>query len=125
MFCYGIISYANCMSTWFQYESLLYISFPVQVIAKSIKTIPVMLVGKFVSGKTYPVKQYVLMLVMAAGIALFLNGYNEHESVVSTLKKGRKSRSKITTLNGVVLLICYLVSTKRSFPFPSCLIMES
>ncbi|CAF1185996.1 unnamed protein product, partial [Rotaria sordida] len=65
LFKYGIISYANCMSTWFQYESLLYISFPVQVIAKSIKTVPVMIVGRFVSGKTYPLRQYLLMLLMA------------------------------------------------------------
>ncbi|CAF4147347.1 unnamed protein product, partial [Adineta steineri] len=46
---YAIIAYANCMSTWFQYESLLYVSFPIQVVAKSIKTIPVMIVGKLVS----------------------------------------------------------------------------
>ena len=117
LFCYGIISYANCMSTWFQYESLLFISFPVQVIAKSIKTIPVMLVGKFVSGKTYPVRQYILMLFMAAGIALFLTGYEEHESVQSSLQKSTKSRSRITTMNGIILLICYLVSIERVFVF--------
>jgi solute carrier family 35 (adenosine 3'-phospho 5'-phosphosulfate transporter), member B2 len=108
--CYGIISYANCMSTWFQYESLLYISFPVQVIAKSIKTIPVMLVGRFVSGKTYPVKHYLLMLLMASGIALFLAGYQEGEVTSLTVKKTARSLSKITTFNGVILLICYLVS---------------
>lgn len=104
---YGIISYANCMSTWFQYESLLYISFPVQVVAKSIKTIPVMLVGKFVSGKTYPLRQYVLMVMMAIGIALFLSGYEENGRLKLTSKRAKQN---ITTLNGVILLICYLVS---------------
>jgi adenosine 3'-phospho 5'-phosphosulfate transporter B2 len=103
---YGVISYTNCMSTWFQYESLLYISFPVQVIAKSVKTIPVMIVGKFVSGKTYPLRQYLLMLLMAAGIALFLSGYNGNDSMKLPAKIAKQN---ITTLNGVILLICYLV----------------
>ncbi|CAF4010899.1 unnamed protein product [Rotaria sp. Silwood2] len=102
---YGIISYANCMSTWFQYESLLYISFPVQVIAKSIKTIPVMIVGKFVSGKTYPLRQYLLMLLMAVGIALFLSGYHVNDTIKLPLKKATQNT---TTINGLILLICYL-----------------
>ena len=105
---YGLVSYANCMSTWFQYESLLYISFPVQVVAKSIKTIPVMIVGKLVSGKTYPLRQYLLMLLMAIGIALFLSGYQESQAVKLTSKKAKQN---ITTINGIILLICYLVSS--------------
>lgn len=104
---YGIISYANCMSTWFQYESLLYISFPVQVIAKSVKTIPVMIAGKFVSGKKYPIRQYILMLIMASGIALFLFGYQENGRIKLISKRAKQN---ITTFNGIILLICYLVS---------------
>lgn len=103
---YGIISYANCMSTWFQYESLLYISFPVQVIVKSVKIIPVMIVGKFVSGKTYPIQQYILMLTMAIGIALFLLGYQENANIKLASKREKQN---IPTLNGIILLICYLV----------------
>lgn len=105
---YGMISYANCMSTWFQYESLLYISFPVQVLAKSIKTIPVMIAGRFVSGRTYPARQYLLMFIMAAGIALFFSGYKENSMDGLTVKK---PKSNITTVNGVFLLMCYLVSS--------------
>lgn len=100
---YGIISYANCMSTWFQYESLLYISFPVQVIAKSIKTIPVMLVGRFVSGKTYPMRQYFFMFIMAIGIGLFLSGYQENGLPT------KRARHNITTFNGIILLVLYLI----------------
>ncbi|CAF3378423.1 unnamed protein product [Rotaria socialis] len=103
---YGIVSYANCMSTWFQYESLLYISFPVQVIAKSVKTIPVMILGKFVSGKTYPLRQYSLMLLMAVGIALFLSGYSENHTGAISSKRAKQS---ITTFNGLILLIFYLI----------------
>ena len=113
LYSYGIISYANCMSTWFQYESLLYISFPVQVIAKSMKTIPVMIVGKCVAGKTYPPRQYLLMLLMATGLALFLIGYNESGTVKASVKKIDKNLEGITTLSGVFLLVCYLVRTIR------------
>ncbi|CAF1480759.1 unnamed protein product [Adineta steineri] len=104
---YCVISYANCMATWFQYESLLYISFPVQVIAKSIKTIPVMILGKLVAGKTYPLKQYVLLIVMSAGIALFLSGYQTNGTIILT---SGKANHNLTILNGAILLICYLVS---------------
>ncbi|CAF0720826.1 unnamed protein product [Rotaria sp. Silwood1] len=85
-----------------------YISFPVQVIAKSIKTIPVMIVGKFVAGKTYPLRQYLLTLLMAVGVVLFLSGYHENDTLKLPLKKATQ---KITTINGMILLTCYLVSS--------------
>jgi hypothetical protein len=47
------------------------------------------------------------MLVMAFGIGLFLSGYQENATLKLTSKKARQN---ITTLNGIVLLICYLVN---------------
>jgi adenosine 3'-phospho 5'-phosphosulfate transporter B2 len=38
-------SLSNSLSSWAQYEALKYISFPTQVLSKSCKIIPVMLVG--------------------------------------------------------------------------------
>jgi hypothetical protein len=67
-----------------------------------------MIAGKFVSGKTYPFRQYILMLIMAAGIALFLSGYHENGTIKLTSKRAKQN---ITTLNGVILLVCYLVSS--------------
>ncbi|CAF0996915.1 unnamed protein product [Didymodactylos carnosus] len=106
---YCMISYANCMSTWFQYESLLYISFPVQVVAKSIKTIPVMLIGRFVSNKTYPLRQYLFMFLMGCGLALFFFGYNENSSIEEKINKNSTSEhNRITTISGLILLSLYL-----------------
>lgn len=96
------------MSIWFQYESLLYISYPIQIIAKSIKIIPVMILGKFVSGQTYSLKQYLLMLIMVIGFALFLSGFQENNQMKSELKT---SEYNIKTINGFILLLCYLVSS--------------
>jgi len=47
------------------------------------------------------------MLMMAMGIALFLFGYHENDAIKLTSKRAKQN---ITTLNGIILLICYLVS---------------
>lgn len=41
-------SLSNSISSWAQYESLKYISFPTQVLSKSCKIIPVMLVSIYI-----------------------------------------------------------------------------
>lgn len=45
---YAPSSLSNSISSWAQYESLKYISFPTQVLSKSCKLIPVMLVSSFI-----------------------------------------------------------------------------
>ena len=45
---------SNTMSSWSQYASLKYVSFPVQTVFKSSKIIPVMCMGKLLKGTTYP-----------------------------------------------------------------------
>lgn len=42
---YAPSSLSNTVSSWAQYEALKYVSFPTQVLSKSCKIIPVMLVG--------------------------------------------------------------------------------
>ena len=42
---YAPSSISNSISSWAQYEALKYISFPIQVLSKSCKVIPVMLVS--------------------------------------------------------------------------------
>lgn len=43
LFKYSYASLSNVMSAWLQYEALKFISFPTQVLAKSCKLVPVML----------------------------------------------------------------------------------
>jgi adenosine 3'-phospho 5'-phosphosulfate transporter B2 len=43
---YAPSSLSNTLSSWAQYEALKYLSFPIQVLSKSCKVIPVMLVCK-------------------------------------------------------------------------------
>ncbi|CAG0880609.1 unnamed protein product [Cyprideis torosa] len=56
---YSYCSFSNVMSSWCQYEALKYVSFPTQVLSKATKIIPVMLMGKIVSKKSYPTYEYV------------------------------------------------------------------
>ena len=69
---YSYSSLSNVLSSWCQYEALKYVSFPTQVLSKSCKVIPVMLMGKLVSNKTYPWHEYVTAGLMSMGVALFL-----------------------------------------------------
>ena len=48
---YAFASFSNIMSSWCQYEALKYVSFPTQVVSKSSKLIPVMIMGKILADK--------------------------------------------------------------------------
>ncbi|XP_009778519.1 UDP-galactose/UDP-glucose transporter 3-like [Nicotiana sylvestris] len=52
-------------------EALKYISYPAQVLAKSSKMIPVMLMGTLVYGITYTIQEYVCTLLVAGGVSMF------------------------------------------------------
>ncbi|XP_065571353.1 adenosine 3'-phospho 5'-phosphosulfate transporter 1-like isoform X1 [Artemia franciscana] len=94
---YSFCSVSNILSSWFQYEALKYISFPIQVVAKSCKVIPVMVVSTAVSKKSYKKSDYFLALIISLGMIAFLNGVPSQSDV-----------STATTISGVILLISYL-----------------
>ncbi|KAL8550355.1 hypothetical protein ACS0TY_008974 [Phlomoides rotata] len=52
-------------------EALKYISYPAQVLAKSSKMIPVMLMGTLVYGIKYTFPEYVCSLLVAGGVSTF------------------------------------------------------
>mmetsp|Transcript_17154 Transcript_17154/g.31094 ORF Transcript_17154/g.31094 Transcript_17154/m.31094 type:complete len:401 (+) Transcript_17154:70-1272(+) len=62
---------SNTMSSWSQYASLRYVSFPVQTVFKSSKIIPVMIMGKVLKGTGYPSSQYVEAFFITVGVAVF------------------------------------------------------
>ncbi|CAJ1331870.1 unnamed protein product [Effrenium voratum] len=53
---YMIVSLSNVFATTCQYEALKYVSFPVQMLGKSFKMMPVMLWGIVISSKRYALK---------------------------------------------------------------------
>ncbi|XP_016656463.1 adenosine 3'-phospho 5'-phosphosulfate transporter 1 [Acyrthosiphon pisum] len=95
---YSYCTVSNIISSWCQYESLKYVSFPTQVLAKTCKIIPVMLMGKLMSGKKYEYYEYVTAIGIWIGMAIFqFFTENKHSDIT-------------TCAAGVILLVGYLAT---------------
>ncbi|XP_026736107.1 adenosine 3'-phospho 5'-phosphosulfate transporter 1 isoform X1 [Trichoplusia ni] len=88
----------NVLSAWCQYEALKYVSFPTQVLSKSCKVIPVMLMGKLISRNKYELYEYVTAVLISVGMVLFMFGSHDDQAVSSAV-----------TLSGAALLSLYMV----------------
>jgi len=71
---YAAISVSNVLATTCQYEALKFVSFPVQMLGKSSKMVPVMGWGIFVNNKKYRMTDWLIALAVTAGCTLFLLG---------------------------------------------------
>jgi UDP-galactose transporter B1 len=66
-----VLGLTSTGSTFCSVRSLRYVIYPVQVLAKSCKPIPVMLMGA-VLGKRYPARKYLNISMIVAGVAIFM-----------------------------------------------------
>lgn len=96
---YSYSSISNTLSSWCQYEALKFVSFPTQVLAKASKVIPVMLMGKVVSGRTYPWHEYFTAIFLSVGVGMFLLAADPSADTHSTTE---------TTYAGIIILIGYM-----------------
>jgi adenosine 3'-phospho 5'-phosphosulfate transporter B2 len=87
------------MSSWFQYEALKFVSFPTQVLGKASKVIPVMIMGKVVSGNKYSFFEWFIAFLLSVGVSLFLFGTPQDTS------KGADS----TSFSGLILMMGYML----------------
>merc|ERR1719217_225211 len=69
---YLAISFSNVGATTCQYEALKWVSFPVQMLGKSFKMMPVMLWGIVISGKAYSLKDWLVAAAVTGGVTEFL-----------------------------------------------------
>jgi UDP-galactose transporter B1 len=53
-------------------KALMWVNYPTQVIGKSCKPIPVMILGVILGRKSYPLLKYLFVLLIVAGVALFM-----------------------------------------------------
>ncbi|XP_007537445.1 adenosine 3'-phospho 5'-phosphosulfate transporter 1 isoform X1 [Erinaceus europaeus] len=98
MYRYSFASLSNVLSSWCQYEALKFVSFPTQVLAKASKVIPVMMMGKLVSRRSYEHWEYLTAALISIGVSMFL------------LSSGPEPRnSPATTLSGLILLAGYII----------------
>ena len=96
---YSYSSFSSVMTSWCQYEALKFVSFPTQVLCKASKIIPVMIMGKIVSKKTYPYYEYAVAILLSAGVSLFL---------LSADPSG-KHITAATTFSGAVMLLGFII----------------
>lgn len=98
LFKYSYASFSNILSAWFQYEALKFVNFPTQVLAKSCKIIPVIIMGKIIFKTKYEFYEYTTALMISMGMVFFMLGSTEEGKV-----------SSVTTLTGIFLLCMYMV----------------
>jgi adenosine 3'-phospho 5'-phosphosulfate transporter B2 len=94
---YLIISASNVAASMCQYSALEYVSFPVQMLGKSFKMMPVMIWGLIISGKSYTWQDWLVAAAITGGVTEFL--------LTGPISS---STSQGTTWEGLVLLVCFL-----------------
>jgi adenosine 3'-phospho 5'-phosphosulfate transporter B2 len=67
---FALFSLANDTSTWAGYEMLKYVSFAVQVMAKSASILPTMITAYFVNRQVYSLKEYLQAFLLVAAVAV-------------------------------------------------------
>ena len=93
--------YASCAFTYLtamvsSNMALQHVNYPTQVIGKSCKPIPVMILGVLLARKSYPLRKYVFTLMIILGVALFI------------WKDGKSSSKEDGNLFGYSLLLLSL-----------------
>jgi UDP-galactose transporter B1 len=91
------LSLTSIASTYTSVRSLRYVIYPVQILFKSCKPVPVMLFGVAL-GKKYPIRKYVNVAIITIGVALFMGGGN------STPNKSTTTMTADSTLIGAFML---------------------
>nr|XP_050850481.1 solute carrier family 35 member B1 isoform X2 [Vespula vulgaris] len=69
---YAISSLTYLLAMVCSNMALQFVSYPTQVIGKSGKPIPVMVLGVLLGNKVYPIRKYVFIFLIVIGVALFM-----------------------------------------------------
>jgi adenosine 3'-phospho 5'-phosphosulfate transporter B2 len=111
---YLMVSFSNVAATWCQYEALKYVSFPVQMLGKSFKMMPVMMWGIIISQKKYKLIDWLIAFGVTAGVTQFL----------LTGSISAKYANKGTSVYGLLLLVAFLACDGFTSTFQEKLFRE-
>lgn len=78
---YGLCSLSYLGAMVSSNSALQYVNYPTQVLGKSCKPIPVMILGVTILRKKYPLAKYLCVLLIVSGVALFLYKPNKSSGV--------------------------------------------
>jgi solute carrier family 35 (adenosine 3'-phospho 5'-phosphosulfate transporter), member B2 len=100
---YSPCALSNTLSSWAQYASLKYVSFPLQTLFKSAKVIPVMLMGKFLNNAKYSFLDYAEAIAITSGVAIFgLSKEKSPHASGSSFVRNCNFREKALTISNCV-----------------------
>jgi UDP-galactose transporter B1 len=83
-YCSCALTYLLAMASSFM--SLQWVSYPTQVIAKSGKPIPVLIMGTLIGNKVFPARKYFFVVLIVFGVAMFLYKDGGKSTVVDATK---------------------------------------
>ena len=69
---YAICSFTYLLAMVTSNKALSWVNYPTQVVGKSCKPIPVMILGVLVGRKSYPLLKYLFILMIVVGVAIFM-----------------------------------------------------
>ena len=95
---YAICSLTYLVAMVTSNKALSWVNYPTQVIGKSCKPIPVMILGVLVGRKRYPLLKYLFILMIVAGVAMFM--YKD-----GSKKGGSASGSGLVGVGEILLLV--------------------
>lgn len=98
---FAVLGLTSMGSTFCSVRSLRYVIYPIQVLAKSCKPVPVMLMGALM-GKKYNLKKYFNVSMIVLGVALFMGGGNKGG------KKDDDEKDSSSQIFGIILLFISL-----------------
>ncbi|KAG7459772.1 hypothetical protein MATL_G00214150 [Megalops atlanticus] len=79
---YGVCSLSYLGAMVSSNSALQYVNYPTQVLGKSCKPIPVMILGVTILRKKYPLAKYLCVLLIVSGVAIFL--YKPNKGAATT-----------------------------------------
>ena len=111
---FSLPAFSNIISSWCQYSALKFVSFPVQVVFKSNKIIPVMIMGRLIASKSYMWWEYATAAVISSGIALFMMGERTPKHATTAAASGGPGRDSELEqderkMAGMCLLMGYII----------------
>lgn len=99
---FAILGLTSMGSTFTSVRSLRYVIYPIQVLAKSCKPVPVMLMGTLM-GKRYDFRKYINVVMIVSGVALFMGSGDKSKGGA-----GDDDKSTSSQLFGILLLFISL-----------------
>jgi len=104
---YFAISMSNVAATTMQYEALKYVSFPVQMLGKSFKMLPVMIWTIIIAGKWGKISDWCVAALVTVGVTTFL----------LTGEINAKHSDKASSFWGLLCLMAYLAADSFTSTF--------